>query len=90
MKNMGKEYFIKSYLKSVAKRYKGIVIDNDILAGMPIISGRRIPVSLILSCVKDNMLIEEICSEYSLAEKDVKNALDFVVDLLDSPYQAEY
>lgn len=87
---MENEYFIKSYLKSTAKRHKGIIVDNDILAGMPTISGRRIPVSLILSCLKDNMSIEEICSEYSLAEKDVKNALDFVVDLLDYPYQAEY
>lgn len=87
---MGKEYFIKSYLKSVAKRHKGIVVDSDILAGMPTISGRRMPVSLILSCMKDNMSIEEICSEYTLSEEDIKNALDFAVDLLDYPYQTEY
>jgi len=87
---MENEYFIKSYFKSVAKRHKGIVADNDILAGMPTISGRRIPVSVILSCLKDNMSIEEICSEYSLTEEDVKNALDFVVALLDYPYQADY
>lgn len=87
---MENEYFIKNYFKSVAKKYKEIVVDNDILAGMPTMSGRRIPVSLILSCLKDNMSIEEICSEYSLAEEDVKNALDFVVNLLDYPYQAEY
>ncbi|SNX54059.1 DUF433 domain-containing protein [Thermoanaerobacterium sp. RBIITD] len=86
---MENEYFIKNYFKSVAKKYKGIVVDNDILAGMPTISGRRIPVSLILSCLKDNMSIEEICSEYSLTEEDVKNAIDFAIDLLDYPYQSD-
>lgn len=80
---------IKSYLKATAKRHNRIVVDDDILAGMPSINGRRIPVSLILSCFKDNMSIKEICSEYLLNEEDVQSALDFVVDLLDYPYQED-
>jgi uncharacterized protein (DUF433 family) len=81
--------FVKNYFESTAERHKGIGIDNNMLAGMPTINGRRIPVSLILSCLKDNMSIEEICSQYLLTEKDIKNALDFAAGLLDYPFQAD-
>ena len=54
---------------------------------MPTIVGSRIPVSLLIACVKDEMTIEEICAEYGLTKDEVEKAMEYVVEILDTPYQ---
>ncbi|ADQ40222.1 protein of unknown function DUF433 [Caldicellulosiruptor acetigenus I77R1B] len=80
---------VKHYLYLISKRHNSISVDEDVLSGMPCIKGRRIPVSLILSCIKEGISIEEICEEYLLNKEDVVKALEYVIDVLDYPYQEE-
>lgn len=54
---------------------------------MPVIKNTRIPVSLIVACLKDEMTIREICEEYKLTEEDVEKAMEYVIEILDVPYQ---
>lgn len=78
---------VERYFKKVAKGFKEIQIDEKKLGGMPVINNTRIPVSLIVACLKDEMTIEEICKEYALSEKDIVVAMEYVIEILDVPYQ---
>lgn len=68
-----------------------IQINEKKLGGMPVIKNTRIPVSLIVACLKDEMTIREICEEYKLTEEDVEEdvekAMEYVIEILDVPYQ---
>ena len=78
---------IEQYFKKIANRIDNIQIDEKRLGGMPVIKNTRIPVSLIVACLKDEMTIREICEEYKLAEEDVEQAMEYVIEILDVPYQ---
>ena len=78
---------IEQYLKKIAKGFQKIQIDDKKLGGMPVIKNTRIPVSLIVACFKDEMTIQEICKEYQLTEEDVITAMEYVIEILDTPYQ---
>lgn len=54
---------------------------------MPVINNTRIPVSLMVAWLKDEMTIKEISEEYKLAEKDIEKAMEYVIEVLDAPYQ---
>ena len=97
-KNMGKDIIflkekdanyqeIELYLKKIAEKFQKIQSDNKKLGGMPIIKNTRIPVSLIVACLKDEMTIEEICEEYRLTGNDIEEAMEYVIEVLDVPYQ---
>ena len=45
----------RNYLNLIANEHNSITMNKYILGGMPAIKGTRIPVSLILSCFRDNM-----------------------------------
>ena len=55
---------IKQYFKKIEKKFEKIQIDEKKLSGMPVIRDTRIPVSLIIACLKDEMTFQEICEEY--------------------------
>lgn len=57
------------------------------MSGMPAVKGTRIPISLIMACLKDEMTFGEICEEYGLTKKDIEDAVEFVIQILDAPYQ---
>lgn len=52
-----------------------IVVDDQILAGKPIIQGTRIPVSLVVGQLAGGESIEVIMEEYGIAREDVLAAL---------------
>ena len=54
---------------------------------MPVIKNTRIPVSLIVACLKDEMTVREICEEYGLTMSVIDAAMEFVIEILDVPYQ---
>ena len=54
---------------------------------MPTVKNTRIPVSLIVACLKDEMTFQEICEEYKLTEEDIEKAMEYVIEILDVPYQ---
>ncbi len=78
---------IEQYFKKIAKNFYEIQIDEKRLGGMPVISNTRIPVSLIVACLKDEMSINEICEEYQLEKKDIEKAMEYIIEILDIPYQ---
>ncbi|ARF70729.1 hypothetical protein B7C51_24980 (plasmid) [Paenibacillus larvae subsp. pulvifaciens] len=77
---------IKSYFKSIADNYPDVSMNAEIISGMPVIKGSRIPISLIISCLSDGMNIDEICSEYNLKVDEVRNSLEFVIEVIDRPF----
>ncbi len=54
---------------------------------MPVIKNTRIPVSLVAACLKDEMTIQDICEEYRLTKQDIEAAMEYVIEILDVPYQ---
>ena len=56
---------------------------------MPIIKGTRIPVSLIVACLRDEMSIKEIEENYNIDGEEIEKAMDFVIEILDFPFQNE-
>lgn len=60
-----------------------IVIDQEILAGKPIINGTRISVEFILELLSSGMSIEEIQKEYPhLTKEDILAALQYATSVL--------
>lgn len=54
---------------------------------MPTIKGTRIPVSLMVACFKDEMTVQEICEEYNLTRDEVEKSMEYIMEILDTPYQ---
>lgn len=78
---------IEQYFHKLAKKFDKVEISKKKLSGMPVIKNTRIPVSLIVACLKDEMTIEQICEEYRLTENDIEEAMEYVIEILDVPYQ---
>ena len=78
---------IEQYLKKIAKKFAQIQIDEKKLSGMPVIKNTRIPVSLVVACLKDEMTFEEICEEYGITKEDIEKSMEYVIEVLDIPYQ---
>jgi len=78
---------IEQYFSKIAEKFNTIQIDQKKLSGMPAIKNTRIPVSLIVACLKDEMTIREICEEYNLAKQDIEEAMEYVIEILDVPYK---
>lgn len=75
------------YFRSISQNLPDIQIDKKKLGGMPVIKNTRIPVSLIIACIKDGMTFEDICNDYGLTYKNIQNAMEYVIEILDTPYQ---
>lgn len=61
--------------------FSSILIDQNILAGHPVIKGTRIPVSLILNLFSHGYTFEKIINEYpELTIKDIKSAVHYAED----------
>ncbi len=60
-----------------------IIVDQEILAGKPIIKGTRISVEFILELLSSGMTIEEIQKEYPhLTKEDILAALQYATSVL--------
>ena len=51
---------------------------------MPTVKNTRIPVSLIVACLKDEMTFQEICEEYKIAPEDVEKVMEAIGNFLKS------
>jgi len=80
---------IRSYFKKLSTDFNHIDLNESIISGMPVIRNTRIPVSLIISCLKDNMTIDEITEDYNISNADIVEALEFTIELLKRPYMDE-
>ena len=60
------------------KGFKRITFDPNIMGGQACIRGMRIPVSLVVNLVANEMTINEIIKEYpDLEPEDIKEALQY-------------
>ena len=86
---MDNEQIIK-YFKNILKNYGDTLnMNNKILSNMPIIKRTRIPVSLIVACLRDEMSKKEIEDNYKINGEEIEKAMNFVIELLDFPFQNE-
>lgn len=79
----------KYYLRSLLSKNKKINMDNEILGGMPVVKGRRIPVSLILACLRDGMTASDILEDYKITPDETISAVNYAIDLLDHPFTGD-
>ncbi len=63
------------------KEHNPIVIDPAICHGKPVISGTRIPVSIVIGSLAGGMSYEQLQQEYNLTREDILAALKFVSEL---------
>ena len=61
-----------------------IAIDSKIQHGKPVIRGTRVPVVRIVGGLAGGMSVAEVCREYEIAEDDVRAALEYAAELVDS------
>lgn len=61
-----------------------IQIDPRIQHGKPVIAGTRVPVARVLGALASGMRPEEVMSEYGLTEEDIRAALAFAAELVES------
>ncbi len=76
----------QAYLNSVVTKHPNIRVDEHFVGGKPSLAGGRIPVALVLTCLRDGMTQDEICTEYHLRSEQIKSALEYVVDVLERPF----
>ncbi len=61
-----------------------VVIDPEVCHGKPIIRGTRVPVTRIIGSLAGGMTTREICDEYDVTDEDVRAALAYAQELVDS------
>ena len=54
----------------------GIVVDEQIRFGKPVVKGTRVPIDLILGKLAGGMTYEEVMSEYDVKKEDILAVLD--------------
>ncbi|HLG13092.1 MAG TPA: DUF433 domain-containing protein [Blastocatellia bacterium] len=59
-----------------------ISVDANIHHGTPVISGTRVPVSIVIGSLADGMSKEEVMEEYDLSKDDVEAALAYAAELV--------
>lgn len=80
---------VLSYLKKVSKRFNRIELEESVLSGMPTIQTTRIPVNLIIACLRDGMTINDIEKDYNISNADILEALEFTIEVLTRAYMDE-
>ena len=63
--------------------YPGISVDAKVVHGKPVISGTRIPVSLVLGQLAGGVTYEELEREYGLTTDQVHAALGYATIVVD-------
>ncbi|MBN1803515.1 MAG: DUF433 domain-containing protein [Candidatus Lokiarchaeota archaeon] len=63
-----------------------ITVDPKILSGKPVIKGTRIPLSIILTMLRDGASFQEIIEEYPrITDEDIRAVLDYSAYIMDHP-----
>jgi uncharacterized protein (DUF433 family) len=59
-----------------------INVDSNIHHGVPVITGTRVPVSIVLGSLAGGMSKEEVMQEYELTKPQVEAALAYATELV--------
>ncbi len=57
-----------------------IIKDKKICGGVPIISGTRIPVTLVLNNIRDEVCFEDIIEDYKITLEDIRDCLKYATN----------
>ena len=60
---------------------KHISVDPEIHHGAPVITGTRVPVSIVIGSLAGAMSKEDVCREYELTKEAVESALAYAAGL---------
>jgi uncharacterized protein (DUF433 family) len=61
--------------------YERITADPDVMGGVPVIRGMRVPVATVVSMIADGMTVDEVCRDLpSLTPDDVAEALRYAAE----------
>ena len=60
----------------------GIVIDDAVQAGKPLIKGTRVPVEVVVGHLAAGDSMATICAEYGVTEQGIRAALGYAARLL--------
>ncbi|MCA9758818.1 MAG: DUF433 domain-containing protein [Candidatus Eisenbacteria bacterium] len=60
-----------------------VVVDDEILAGKPIVQGTRIPVSLVVGQIASDESMETVMEEYALTREQVLAALAYAATVVE-------
>lgn len=60
----------------------GIVVDEKVRFGKPVVKGTRVPIDLILGKLAGGMTYDEIMPEYDLKKEDILAVLDYAAKQL--------
>lgn len=68
-----------------------VTVDPHIVHGAPVITGTRVPVSIVIGSLAGGMSKEDVMGEYALSKEDVEAALAYAAELVSKtdaiPYQ---
>ncbi|HUK91523.1 MAG TPA: DUF433 domain-containing protein [Blastocatellia bacterium] len=59
-----------------------ISINPDIHHGTPVITGTRVPVSIIVGSLAGGMSKEDVCTEYGVSKDAIDAALEYAAELI--------
>lgn len=80
------EMYGKDYLRANIEIFDRLSMNDKILSGMPSVKGTRIPISLIIASIRDEMSIDEIIKIYDLTHEDMEETFNYIIELLDYPF----
>lgn len=78
--------FVREYFRRVSKRSLCVDSNLNIMSGMPIIKGTRIPLITILQYLLDGENLEALKEDFDITEEDFHSSLNYLLDVLGSPY----
>jgi uncharacterized protein (DUF433 family) len=59
-----------------------ISVTPDVVHGAPVISGTRVPVSVVIGSLAGGMTKEEVGTEYGVSREDIDAALSYAAELV--------
>lgn len=80
---------IRQYFSKTTETNRYIETNPETMGGAPVIKNTRIPVTLVLACLKDGMSVGDIAKDYDISRSAIRNALAYAIEILDSPYLDE-
>lgn len=60
----------------------GVVVDQGVRFGKPVIRGTRVPVHLVISKLAGGMKPEEVAEEYEITLEEIQAALSYAASVL--------
>lgn len=59
-----------------------IIKDSKICSGVPIIKGTRIPITLVLANICDEICFDDICQDYHITKEDIRDSIDYAIKVI--------